>query len=149
MVVAPSADQMNISFPLGSEPPLLFILMPNGNVVSRLIPRYRLVNAPAVPEHERFAPPACFSAPAPDMTVQDHPPPGEYVGPPVITIALAGDAAISSATTAGVTLLARAAPRRAARTGAVARNARICPAQIRRCGRAVVIAASVLCRGER
>src|SRR6185369_16797171 len=114
MVVAPSADQMNISFPLGSEPPLLFILMPNGNVVSRLIPRYRLVNAPAVPEHERFAPPACFSAPAADMSVQDHPPPGEYVGPPVMTIALAGAAAISNASTA----------------------------QIRRCGRAVVIAAS-------
>jgi hypothetical protein len=52
MKVAPSADQMNLSFPLGSEPPVLFILSPNGDDVSRLIPRYRLVNAPAVPEQE-------------------------------------------------------------------------------------------------
>src|SRR5262245_56956892 len=106
MVVAPSVDQMNISFPLGSEPPVLLILMPDGVVVSRLIPRYRLVNAPAVPEQFTLAPPACFSAPAAVVTVQVHPPPGEYVGPPVRTIALAGDVATSSATTARVTMLA-------------------------------------------
>src|SRR6185503_12063804 len=140
LVVLGSADQMNISFPLGSEPALLFILMPNGTVVSRLIPRYRLVNAPAVPEHDTVAPPACFSAPAADVTMQVHPPPGEYVGPPVRTMALAGDAATSSATTASITMLARTEPHRPARIGVVVPNARVCPAQIPHCGRSVVIA---------
>ena len=143
LVVVGSADQMNISFPLGSVVPLLFILMPNGTVVSRLIPRYRLVNAPAVPEQFTVAPPACFSAPAADATVHVHGvgvPPGVYVGPPVRTMALAGDAATSSATTASITMLARTEPRRPARIGVVVPNARVCPAQIPRCGRSVVIA---------
>jgi hypothetical protein len=134
---------MNISFPLGSVVPLLFILMPNGTVVSLLIPRYRLVNAPAVPEHDTLAPPACFSAPAADVTVQVHgvgDPPGVYVGPPVRTMALADDAATSSATTASITMLARTEPRRPARIGVVVPNARDCSARIPRRGRSVVIA---------
>ncbi len=49
MKVAPSVVQRNISFPLGSEPALLFILSPNGTDVSRLIPRYKLLKALAVP----------------------------------------------------------------------------------------------------
>jgi len=60
------------------------------------------------------------------VTVQVHPPPGEYVGPPVRTIALAGEAPTSSATTASITVLAT--------------NARVCPARIPRHGRSVVIA---------
>src|SRR5262245_49792318 len=110
MKVAPSADQMNSSLPLGCEPPRLFILRPNGNAVSRLIPRYRLVNAPAGPEHETLAPPACFSAP-PAGAVQFHPPTGPYTGPPVMTIAFAGVASPSSATTASVSRLAATEPR--------------------------------------
>ena len=149
MKVAPSADQMNISLPLGSEPPRLFILMPNGNVVSRLMPRYRLVNAPAVPEHDTLAPPACFSAPDADVTVQVHPPPGEYAGPPVRTIALAGEAATSSATTARVTTLARTEPHRSARIGVVAPNARVCPARIPRRGRSAFIATPPFTRAVR
>jgi hypothetical protein len=38
------------SLPLGSPP--LFILLPNGNPVLRLMPRYRLLNALAVPLQE-------------------------------------------------------------------------------------------------
>jgi hypothetical protein len=139
-VVAPSTDQMNISFPLGSVVPLLFILMPNGNAVSRLTPMYRLVNAPAVPLQFTVAPPACFSAPAADATVQVHPPPGVYVGPPVRTMALAGDAATSSATIASIAVLARIEPHRPARIGVVVPNARVCPAQIPRRDRSIVIA---------
>src|SRR6185295_19219111 len=140
MKVGPSVDQMNISFPLGSEPAVLFILMPNGTVVSRLIPRYRLVKNPAVPVHDTVAPPACFSEPAADVTEQVHVPPGVYVGPPVRTMALAGDAATSSATTASITILARTEPHRPARNGVVVPNARVCPARLPRRGQSVVIA---------
>src|SRR5436190_16238661 len=98
------------------------------------MPRYRLANAPAVPEHETLAPPACFSAPAADVTVQVHPPPGEYVGPPVRTIALAGEAATSNATTASIIVLTRTEPHRPARIGVVVPDARVCPVRIPRRG---------------
>jgi len=38
IVVVPSADHTNRSVPLGSEPPLLFILSPNGDAVRLLMP---------------------------------------------------------------------------------------------------------------
>lgn len=51
MNVEPFADHTNRSVPVGSEPPVLFILSPNGSVVLLLMPKYRLVKAPAVPVH--------------------------------------------------------------------------------------------------
>jgi len=51
MVVALGFEfQRYISVPLGSPP--LFILLPNGSVVLRFTPMYRLLNALAVPVHE-------------------------------------------------------------------------------------------------
>src|SRR5262249_39116439 len=91
-------------------------------------------------EQFTLAPPACFSAPAAVVTGQVHPLPGVYVGPPVMTMALAGGAATSSATTASITMLAGTRSRRAARIGVVVPSARVCPAQVPRCGRPVVIA---------
>ncbi len=45
MVVAPlGLNQTTRSAPLGSEPPLLFILSPNGDPVAVLMPRYRFEN---------------------------------------------------------------------------------------------------------
>src|SRR5262249_53185717 len=43
IVVAPfGLAHTTISVPLGSEPPLLFCLSPNGDAVDLLMPRYRL-----------------------------------------------------------------------------------------------------------
>src|SRR6185436_7811513 len=93
MVVAVSVDQAKISAPVGSKTPLLFIFSPIGTVPAGtllfLMPMYRLENAPAVPVQVYVAPPASFSVPAVGV-VQLHPPPGVYVGPPVMTIAAAG-----------------------------------------------------------
>jgi hypothetical protein len=135
MVVAPFADHTTRSVPIGSEPPLLFILSPNGSVVPLSMPRYRLENAPAVPEHVQVVPPASFSFPA-TPPVQPQPPPGELVGPPVMTIAAAaGDAPMSTPSTASVARRATADPWRRRRTGvAVPSTARVCAVEISPCG---------------
>jgi hypothetical protein len=51
MNVEPLADQTKRSAPLGSAP-VPSILSPKGELVLLLMPRYRLVKAPAVPLHE-------------------------------------------------------------------------------------------------
>ncbi len=111
MKLAPSVDQEKISVPVGSVVPLLFIFSPYGTVPAGtllfLMPMYRLEKAPAVPVHVQVAPPASFSLPA-TAPLQPQLPPGEYVGPPVMTTAAAGDAAVSTATTARVAMLVRA-----------------------------------------
>src|SRR6185369_13000812 len=112
MVVAPfGLDHTTRSVPLGSEPPLLFILSPNGSPVDLLMPRYRLENAPAVPAHVQVVPPASFSLPA-VAPVQVHPPPGVVVGPDEMKIcAAAGELPINrSPRIASVTTLGTAEP---------------------------------------
>src|SRR5438128_701940 len=114
MVVPVSVDHEKISVPLGSVVPLLFIFSPIGTVplgtLLFLMPIYRLENAPAVPVQVYVAPPLSFSDPAVGV-VQLHPPPGEYVGPFVRTIAAdAGDPPTSRPRTARVTSLATAEP---------------------------------------
>src|SRR5438128_7973950 len=104
MVVPVSVDHEKISVPLGSVVPLLFIFSPIGTVplgtLLFLMPIYRLENAPAVPVQVYVAPPLSFSDPA---VVQLHPPPGEYVGPVVMTIAAdAGDPPTSRPSTARI-----------------------------------------------
>jgi hypothetical protein len=103
MLVAPfGVCHTTRSVPLGSEPPVLFIFSPNGTEVSRLIPRYRLENAPAVPEHVKVAPPASFSFPA-TAPEQPQPPPGAVNGPSVMTVwAAAGAAPASRPSTASI-----------------------------------------------
>src|SRR6185369_13805213 len=126
MVVAPfGLDHTTRSVPLGSEPPLLTIVSPNGSVVDLLMPRYRLENAPAVPEHVQVVPPPSFSLPA-TAPVQLHPPPGEVVGPEVMTVcAAAGELPIAKRpSTASVATRATAEPWRLRRIGiAVPRTA--------------------------
>jgi hypothetical protein len=68
-------------------------------------------------------PPAFFSEPAAGA-VQDQPLPGAVVGPPVRTIAAAGDAMATSPRTAKVTR-----PVNLARAGVVL-NARVCAAEV-------------------
>src|SRR6266481_2540356 len=129
MVVAPlGLDHTTRSVPLGSEPPLLTIVSPNGSVVDLLMPRYRLENAPAVPAHVQVVPPASFSLPA-TAPVQLHPPPGEVVGPDEMTVcAAAGELPINrSPRIASVTTPGTAEPWRLRCDGvAVPRTARVC-----------------------
>jgi hypothetical protein len=113
MKFAPSVDQEKISEPVGFVVPSLFIFSPYGTVPAGtllfLMPMYRLEKAPAVPVHVHVAPPASFSLPA-TAPPQFQLPPGEYVGPAVMTIAAAGDAATSSARTARVAMVLGAEP---------------------------------------
>src|SRR5438128_1039968 len=133
MVVPVSVDHEKISVPLGSVVPLLFIFSPIGTVplgtLLFLMPIYRLENAPAVPVQVYVAPPLSFSDPAVGV-VQLHPPPGEYVGPFVMTIAPAVDAATSRPSTARIATLATAEPQRLPRAGVtVPGTARVCAAE--------------------